>query len=176
MNYTIESTTRLKQGWKIVVVNFTMKALHIFIVLFFPAITFAQTHQPLPHGRIFESKPDTTAIVNATKLEAFMEKKVRISTTIRGKVIKVTKQKGGWFDIDAGNGKVIAAHFKTYNITIPIDLKGRNIIAEGIAAKQFIADDQQHFAGDTVTGKKQHSVNTNAKQRVTFEVKGLMVE
>ncbi len=176
MNYTIESTTSLKQGKKIIVVNFTMKALSVFFVLFFPAITFAQTHQPLPHGKIFGSKPDTTAIVNATKLEAFMGKKARISTTIRGKVLKVTKQKGGWFDIDAGNGKVIAAHFKTYNITIPEDLNGRTIIVEGVAAKQFIADDQQHFAGDTVTGKKQHTVNTNPKQRVTFEVKGLMVE
>jgi hypothetical protein len=153
-----------------------MKAFQIFFVLFLPAIIFAQTHQPLPHGKVFGSKPDTTAVVNATKVEAFMGIKVRISTTIRGKVIKVTKQKGGWFDIDAGNGKIIAAHFKIYNITIPEDLKGRNIIAEGVAAKQFIADDQQHFAGDTVTGKKQHSVKTNPKQRLTFEVKGLMVE
>jgi Domain of unknown function (DUF4920) len=175
MNYTIESTNRLKQGSKIIVANFNMKALHIFF-LFLPAIAFAQTHQPLPHGKIFGSKPDTTAVVDAAKVEAFMDKKVRISTTIRGKVIKVTKQKGGWFDIDAGNGKIIAAHFKTYNITIPEDLKGRTIIAEGVAAKQFIADDQQHFAGDTVTGKKQHTVKTNPKQRLTFEVKGLMID
>ncbi len=105
-----------------------------------------------------------------------MDKKARITTAIRGKVLKVTKQKGGWFDIDAGNGKVIAAHFKLYNITIPDDLKGCTIVAEGVAAKQFIADDQQHFAGDTVTGKKQHSVKTNPKQRLTFEVKGLLVE
>jgi len=154
----------------------TMKALGIFFVLFLPAITFGQTRQPLPHGKIFGSKPDTTVVVNATKVEVFMDKKARISTTIRGRVIKVTKQKGGWFDIDAGNGKIIAAHFKTYNITIPEDLKGHTIIAEGVAAKQFIADDQQHFAGDTVTGKKQHTVKTNPKQRLTFEVKGLMVE
>ncbi len=105
-----------------------------------------------------------------------MDKKVRISIAIRGKGIKATKQNCGWFDVDAGNGKVIAAHFKTYKMTIPEDLKGRTLVAEGVAAKQFIADDQQHFAGDTVTGKKQHSVKTNPKQRLTFEVSGLMVE
>lgn len=154
-----------------------MKAIHILFVLILSAqVSFAQKSQPLTHGKIFGSKPDTTAIVSASKLEAFMGKKARITTTIRGFVLKVTKQQGGWFDIDAGNGKVIAAHFKIYNITIPKDLKGRTIIAEGVAAKQFIADDGQHFAGDTVTGKKQHSVKTNPKQRLTFEVKGLMVE
>ncbi len=154
-----------------------MKTIQILFVLILSSlVSFAQKQQPLAYGKIFGDKPDTTAVVNAPKLEAFMDKKVRISTTIRGKVIKVTKRQGGWFDIDAGNGKVIAAHFKIYNITIPEELKGRTIVAEGVAAKQFIADDQQHFAGDTVTGKKQHSVKTNPKQRLTFEVKGLMVE
>ena len=154
-----------------------MKAIQILFILIFPSlISFAQKPQSLAHGKIFGGKPDTTAIVSAPKLEAFMDKKARVSTTIRGKVLKVTKQQGGWFDIDAGHGKIIAAHFKIYNITIPKDLKGRTIVADGVAAKQFIADDQQHFAGDTVTGKKQHSVKTNPKQRLTFEVKGLMVE
>jgi Domain of unknown function (DUF4920) len=154
-----------------------MKTLPILFVLILSSLASSAQKQPrLSHGKVFGSKPDTTAIVNAPRLEAFMDKKARISTAIRGKVIKVTKQQGGWFDIDAGNGKVIAAHFKVYNITIPYNLKGRTIVAEGVAAKQFIADDQQHFAGDTVTGKKQHSVKTNPKQRLTFEVKGLMVE
>ncbi len=105
-----------------------------------------------------------------------MDKKTRISITIKGKVLKVTKEKGGWFSLDAGGGKVIAAHFKDYDINIPSGLKGRTVIVEGVAQKQFIADDQQHFAGDTVNGKKQQNVKTNPKHRLTFEVKGLMVE
>ena len=111
-------------------------------------------------------------MLKADQLERFMDAKTRISTTIRGKVLKVTRQKGGWFDIDAGNGKVIAAHFTNYSVNIPADLKGRTIIAEGIAQKQFIADDQQHFAGD----KKQPNAKTNPKHKLTFEVKGLMVD
>jgi hypothetical protein len=50
------------------------------------------------------------------------------------------------------------------------------VIIEGVAQKQFIADDLQHFAGDTVQGKKQHQVNANPNQRLTFEVTGLMVD
>jgi hypothetical protein len=112
----------------------------------------------------------------ASKLEAYMDVRARVSTTIEGKVLKVTKTKGGWFNIDAGNGKIIAAHFKVYNINIPASLAGHIVIIEGVAQKQFIADDMQHLAGDTASSKKEHAVKTNPKQRLDFEVTGLEVE
>ena len=105
-----------------------------------------------------------------------MDKKTRISVAIKGKVLKVVKTQGGWFDIDGGNGKIIHAHFTAYKVTIPTALQGKMIIADVVAQKQFTADDGQHFAGDTVSGKKQHSVKANPKTKLTFEVKGLMVE
>jgi RecJ-like exonuclease len=130
----------------------------------------------MPHGMVYGVKPDTMQLIPAWRVEAFMAKKVRISTTIRGRIIKVTKTKGGWFQLDAGKGKIIAAHFKNYNITIPTALTGKIVFVEGVAEKQFIADDLQHFAGDTVRGKKQHAVKTDPKRRLIFEVKGLMVD
>jgi hypothetical protein len=156
--------------------NNTMKTTCLLLALLISSILFAQNHASPVHGMVYGTKPDTTGIMSSSKVEAFMDKKTRISTTIRGKVLKVTKQKGGWFDIDAGNGKVIAAHFKDYKVNIPAGLKGKTVIVEGVAQKQFIADDQQHFAGDTVNGKKQHGVKVDPKHKLTFEVKGLMVD
>lgn len=153
-----------------------MKLLTFFVLLFTSVTVLAQKDEPLPHGIVYGQKPDTTAMMSAAKVEAFMGKKTRISTTIEGRVIRVTREKGGWFELDAGAGKVISAHFKNYNINIPADLAGRTVIMEGVAAKQFIADDLQHLAGDTVSGKKQHKVKTDPKRKVTFEVKGLMVD
>jgi len=153
-----------------------MKAFYLLFTLLFSLTAFAQKNTALPHGATFGTKPDTTAIVTAARLEAFMAQKTRISVTVRGKVINVTKQKGGWFNLDAGSGKVIAAHFKNIDINIPAALKGQHVIVEGVAQKQFIADDMQHFAGDTAKGKKQHSVKTNPNHRLIFEATGLMVE
>jgi len=153
-----------------------MKNIILLLAVLFSFSLFAQQRPSTVHGTVYGAKPDTTGMIKASQVEGFMDKKTRISITVRGKVLRVTKQKGGWFEIDAGNGKVIAAHFKNYNVNIPTELKGRTIIADGVAQKQFIADDQQHFAGDTVAGKKQHSVKTNPKKRLTFEVKGLMVD
>jgi hypothetical protein len=138
-------------------------------------MTFAQKTL-LPHGSIFGIRPDTVGMMDASKVDAFMGKKVRISTTLRGRVIKVVNEKGGWFDLDAGKGKIIAAHFVNFDINIPLNLKGKIVIVEGIAAKQFIADDLQHFAGDKVDEKKQPAVKTNPGRSITFEVKGLFVD
>ena len=153
-----------------------MKSLYLSTALLFSINAWAQQHTALPHGTVYGTKPDVTSMMPAKNLETYMGTRTRINTTIEGKVIKVTKTKGGWFELDAGNGKIINAHFKDYAVTIPTDLKGRTVIIEGVAQKQFIADDGQHFAGDTVTGKKQHSINANPKQSLTFEVSGLMVD
>jgi cellobiose-specific phosphotransferase system component IIB len=128
------------------------------------ASIFAQKHTPLPHGMVFGNAPSNINQMPANRLETFMGKRTRTSVVIYGKVIKVTKEQGGWFEMDAGNGKVIAAHFRDYNIKIPVDLAGRQVIIDGVAEKQFIADDLQHMAGDTVQGKKQHMVKTNPKE------------
>jgi len=153
-----------------------MKAIIFLVALCISVPAFAQRHSALSHGTIFGTKPNDIATIKAVNLETYMSKKARISTTVSGRVTRVIKTKGGWFDIDAGHGKVIAAHFRNYNVTIPEGLKGKYIIADGIAEKQFIADDMQHIAGDTVKGKKQHHVKTNPKHRLTFAVTGLMVE
>jgi hypothetical protein len=152
-----------------------MKWWYLFIGLVFTIKANGQ-HTPLPHGMVFGTKPSHYGMMNASKLDSSMGKKTRTKAVIVGKILKVTKEKGGWFEVDATNGRIISAHFKDYNISLPKDIAGRVVIIEGVAQKQFIADDLQHFAGDTVQGKKQHQVNANPNQRLTFEVTGLMVD
>ncbi len=152
------------------------KGIFILMWLIISSFCFAQKPPPLPHGMVFGIKPADIAPTDATLIEASMAKKTRITTAIRGRIIRVTESKGGWFEMDAGRGKIIRAHFKNYGIDLPKALRGRIVIIEGVAQKQFMADDMQHFAGDTVVGAKQHKVKTNPKQRLTFEVRGLMVD
>jgi hypothetical protein len=153
-----------------------MKSLRLILLILISWVyAQAQKPTPLPHGMVFGAAPSTVSLRKANELESFMGKRTRTTVSIIGKVIKVTKSKGGWFLMDAGDGKIISAHFKNYNINLPAALKGRQVIIEGVASKQFIADDLQHFAGDTVKGKKQHEVKTDPKRRLLFEVKGLMV-
>lgn len=146
--------------------------MKVFVFLTILLIAATVQSQPLPRNTIFGKKPSTTGLIMATKLEAFMGKRPRIKVSISGLVTLVTKSKGGWFDIDAGGGKVITAHFKNYRINIPAGLKNHYIVAEGVAAKQFISSAGQHFAGGDVKGHQKPV----KKQIITFEVKGLRVD
>jgi hypothetical protein len=155
--------------------TFVMKFIILLVVTVLSAHAPQQKHTPLPHGMIFGARPSNINMIPANKLEAYVGKRARTYAVVVGKVIRVTKPKGGWFEVDAGNGNIIQAYFENYQVNLPEDLKGREVIMDGIAAKHFIADDRQHMAGDTVVGKKQHQVKTNPKRRLYFAVKGLMV-
>jgi hypothetical protein len=150
-----------------------MKTFSLLLALLFSIPAFAQDHTAPAHGTVYGAKPDTTGIVAANRVEGFMAQKTRISVAVRGKVLAVKK---GKFLIDGGKGKTIAAHFSTSGVKIPASLTGKTVVMDVIAQKLFIADDLQHFAGDTVKGKKQHDVKTAPKRRLTFEVKGMMVD
>ncbi len=150
--------------------------LHILALSFLMLTANAQQHkQALPHGMVYGGKPSTVALMRADSVEEAMGKKARTSASVVGTVLEVTKEQGGWFTMDAGQGRVIRAHFKNYKVKLPKALKGREVIMQGVATKQFIADDAQPLAGDTVTGKKQHQVKTDPKKRILFEVAGLMI-
>src|ERR1700744_5315138 len=109
-----------------------MKKIVIFALLLFTSTAFAQ-HTPIPHGTVYGTKPEGAGMVFADKLESSMGTRATIVTSVKGQVLKVTKQKGGWFTTDATNGKIIYAHFKNYGVTIPADLAGHTIIADGVA-------------------------------------------
>ncbi|QXV65890.1 DUF4920 domain-containing protein [Mucilaginibacter sp. 21P] len=153
-----------------------MKKLALLLLMICSVQVFAQKRNALPHGMVFGTKPKDIAPVPANKLETLMGGKIRQTTAIEGKIIKVTKEKGGWFNMDAGNSRIIEAHFANYDVTLPKAIAGRTVIIEGVAQRQLIADDSQHLAGDTAVGKKQHEVKVNPKERLTFEVQGLMVD
>ncbi|MBS1532472.1 MAG: DUF4920 domain-containing protein [Bacteroidetes bacterium] len=148
-----------------------MKTTILLLALLFSLPVFAQVQKAPVHGQVFGSKPDTAGVMDASRLAQFMDGKARVSVAIRGKISKVTKEKGGWFTLDAGKGQVIAAHFKNYNVTIPFSLAGRTVILDGVAAKQFVADDRQHLAGNAQTGKE-----SSKRKRISFEVSGLYVD
>ncbi len=149
-----------------------MKYLFFIILFCFCTNAHAQ-HTPLPHGMVYGKKPDTSIVINAVQLVAHMGKKPRIITTIKGTIVKVTKEKGGWFTMDAGKGKRITANFKNANVNLPAALQGRTVIIEGIAAKQFTPGNRQRLSGDTTRVKAGPVKNGNIV--LNFEATGLLI-
>jgi hypothetical protein len=142
-----------------------------FLLVMNSLSAIAQKPVKLPHGMVFGAKPSTVGLMPASQLESFMGKRTRITTAIVGKVLKVTNTKEGLFTMDAGRGKVIDARFKTEGISLPPNIKGREVIISGVATKQFNAFDAQREAGSKPSSKKQ----SNTQQPLSFEAVGLMV-
>lgn len=140
-----------------------MKNLIIIFFLLGSTAVFAQ-HQanPGPQGQ--------GVAIPAAKLESFMGTKPRINTKVEGRVTKVTNPKGGWFIMDAGNGKTINAHFKSIDSKLPGNITGKKIVMEGTASKIFDADDKQHYVSGEATKK------TPNKGGIDFEVTNIKVE
>src|ERR1700761_3306768 len=99
-----------------------MKALTLLSALLISTAALAQSH-----GTVYGTRPNSAGMMDASKVEAFMGNKPRVSTTVRGKVIKVTNPKGGWFELAGTDGKIIKAHFKTMGINIPESLTGHYV-------------------------------------------------
>jgi hypothetical protein len=167
-NYLKPSSTALVVEAKRRIAN--MRALLIYL-LFIPLFLTAQKRVPLPHGMVFGEKPEVVNLQQATNIQPYLGNRSRISAVIIGRVVKVTKPQGGWFDMDAGQGKVIAVHFKNYGINLPVELKGKEVIIAGTLTRQFEADDKQKYAGDNPAT---HRTLVNPKE-LLFEATGLYV-
>lgn len=126
----------------------------------------------LPHGMVFGNKPDTTTAMAVHQLQKFMGDKTRIITVLKGQILKVTKEKGGWFIINAGDKNTFSAHFQNYNINLPSAIAGRIVIIDVVAKKVFDAANNQHFVGDTNASPQSDKQPTPT---IVLEVRGLMV-
>jgi hypothetical protein len=78
-----------------------MKTLFSILAICAATGAFAQS---IPHGTTYGKKVSTVGMMKASQLENYMNTRTRVSTTIEGTVLRVTKTKGGWFELDAGNG------------------------------------------------------------------------
>jgi hypothetical protein len=145
--------------------------VNLLFLILISAGAAAQKRTPLPHGMVFGSAPTTVSLIPAAKLDSFMSNRTRISAAIVGRVIKVTQPKNGRFTLDAGKGKIITARFKNAGVNLPVELKGKEVVISGVATRQFNAFDAQREAGSRLPSKN----SSSAKQPISFEVVGLMV-
>ncbi len=149
-----------------------MKAL-LACLFILPLLAVAQKRVPLPHGMVFGTKPEVVNLHKASELDAYMGRQTRTSAVIIATLLKVTNPKQGWFDLDAGQGHVIHAHFQQYNVSLPIELKGRQVIVAGVAARQFLSSNGQHLTGRN--SGSMHNTQAQTGGEITFEATGLYV-
>lgn len=127
-------------------------------------------------GLVFGDSVLDNNIRDVDALYAMMQKNPTMKLKVKGVVDDVCKQKGCWLTMKLPNGETMRITFKNYSFFMPKDIKGKEIVVDGVAKVDSISvADQRHYAEDSGLSKEYIDKITAAKQELAFEAKGAVV-
>lgn len=95
---------------------------------------------------------------------------------VKGKVVDVCQKKGCWMELDKGDGSTIRVTFKDYGFFVPKDIKGREVVINGVAYVDTISvSDLKHYAEDAGKNREEIDAITEPETEVAFEADGVIV-
>jgi len=166
-----------------------MKRINILLVFFFAiAAVSAQNSQS-------ESKPSTVAptdlpsfgmlidannAISATEMaEKYADMKTAdtLQTKFVATVTDVCQAKGCWMRLELQDGQETMVRFKDYGFFMPKDIKGKEVIVNGLAfVEEMSVKDQRHYAEDGGKTKEEISKITAPKKTLGFEADGVLLK
>lgn len=152
-----------------------MKKLFFSIAVLFNALTVSAQHDTRPNdgsksitprGKIYGEKVDVKTAHPIGDLETYFGRRTSITTTISGKVADVNRN-GESLTLRDTKGRAVSVHFMKAGFKFPQNIRGKNVLIDGVISKQFISNNQQHYAGANAGMDKTHQKNNNSG---TYEI------
>lgn len=110
------------------------------------------------------------AIANVEKKEG-----EKTAVKIKGTVTSVCEDMGCWLTIKSPKGDM-TIKMKDHAFFVPLVLKGKEIILDGIAEEKITSVSQlRHYAADAGKSKEEINAITEAKKEITISAKGILV-
>lgn len=136
----------------------------------------AQEIQPSAKGVTYGEAITAKGALPVSKLESKMKGAETMNAKVSGKVVEVCIKKGCFMKLETAGGEAMMVKFKDYGFFVPADLKGKNVVVEGIAKQEVMSvERQKHYAEDAKKSKEEIAKITEPKKQVTFEAKGVVV-
>ena len=127
-------------------------------------------------GMVFGDSVLDNNIRDVDAMLAVMQKNPTMKLKVKGIIDDVCKEKGCWLTMKLPNGETMRVTFKDYGFFVPKDVKGKEIVVEGVAKIDSISiETQRHYAEDSGLSKEEVQKITTAKQQLAFEAKGLVI-
>ena len=106
---------------------------------------------------------------------------MKVGDTVNSKMIakvdEVCQAKGCWMKLSLDNGEQVMVKFKDYGFFMPKDIKGREVVVNGIAfVNEMSVDEQQHYAEDEGKSPEQIAAITTPKKTYSFEADGVLLK
>ncbi len=166
-----------------------MKKINILAVFFISICALqaqnTQTEKPVepmvvPEMASFGDQISDENALNASEISekyAAMSVSDTVRTKFSAKVIEVCQSKGCWMKLELKDGKETMVRFKDYSFFMPKDLKGKEVIVNGLAfVEEMSVDDQRHYAEDAGKSKTEIAKISKPKRSFGFEADGVLIK
>lgn len=100
-----------------------------------------------------------------------------IQTKFKATVTSVCQSKGCWMKLQMKDGQETMVRFKDYGFFMPMDIKGKEVIVNGLAfVEEMSVEDQRHYAKDGGQSEAEIAKITAIKKSLGFEADGVLLK
>lgn len=100
-----------------------------------------------------------------------------LQTKFTATVTAVCQSKGCWMRLQLKDGQETMVRFKDYGFFMPMDIKGKEVIVNGLAfVEEMSVDDQKHYAKDGGQSEAKLAKITKVKKSLGFEADGVLLK
>lgn len=121
----------------------------------------------------FESYGSEITSDHAIPTEIFLTKvsESEESYKVKGTILEVCQMKGCWMTLQNEQGQNVRVTFKDYAFFVPKDISGSEVVLEGVAYKEVLAEDvARHYAEDG-----NQAYDESMRNSVSFVAEGVLV-
>lgn len=153
-----------------------MKFLSLTMFLFFSAFLASAQPKPAVQGQQYGESIAASGALPVERLRQKMGSENSLNTKVQGRVVDVCTKKGCFMKLDRGDGQTVMVRFKDYGFFVPADIKGKNVVVDGVARQETLSVKQlQHYAADAGKDETEIAKITEPRQQLNFEAKGVLV-
>jgi len=143
-----------------------MKRFNILLVFFFL----------LSFGAEIEAT-DATSAADMTKTYEQLKVTDTLQVKFKAVVTDVCQSKGCWMKLELTNGEKAMVRFKDYGFFMPFDIKGKEVIVNGLAfVEEMSVENQQHYAKDAGKSAEEIAQIRSPKKTFGFEADGVLLK
>ena len=160
------------------------------LLVFFLSISAISAQEPknnepiepfvVPNMPSFGVQIDDDNAMSATEMSDKYAKMVvadTVQTKFTATVTDVCQSKGCWMRLQLKEGQETMVRFKDYGFFMPKDIKGKEVIVNGLAfVEEMSVADQKHYAKDGGQSEAELAKITTVKKSLGFEADGVLLK
>lgn len=166
-----------------------MKRINILLVFFFGIITLSAQNSKSETELVtdattivasFGMQIDESSAISAAEMSekyAYMKSVDTLQTKFVATVKEVCQSKGCWMKLELQDGQETMVRFKDYGFFMPMNIKGKEVIVNGLAfVEEMSIEDQQHYAEDGGKSEDEIAKIIATKKTLSFEADGVLLK